>query len=144
VIFHLCHIDFYIIFYIFHKLPHVFSQVLYRSLFAGPMAQWRARSQVLVFGLIWLISPYPPSGHLGSKSVRVNAWHGALGRPFFDHFLGSILDSILDSSWVRFGLVLGTSKIHLEAVFVQKSQCSKNIGKRKGGLGLSWNDLGGP
>ena len=73
------------------------------------MAQWRARSSVLVFGLIWLIPPYPPSGHLGLKSVRVNACHGALGRPFFDHFFASILDSILDSSWVRFGLVLGAS-----------------------------------
>ena len=36
-----------------------------------------------------------------------NASHGALGGPFFDHFFASILDSILDSSWVRFGLVLG-------------------------------------
>ena len=68
------------------------------------MAQWRARSQVLVFGLIWLIPPYPPSGHLGPRMSTVN---GALGRPFFDHFFASILDSILDSSWVRFGLVLG-------------------------------------
>ena len=34
--------------------------------------------------------------------MRVNAWHGALGRPFFDHFFASILDS----SWDRFELVL--------------------------------------
>ena len=39
----------------------------------------------------------------------LNACHGALGGPFFDHFFASILDSILDSSWVRFGLVLGAS-----------------------------------
>ena len=39
----------------------------------------------------------------------VNACRGALGGPFFDHFFASILDSILDSSWVRFGLVLGAS-----------------------------------
>ena len=50
--------------------------------------------------------PTPPSGHLGPQSVRANACHGALGRPFFDHFFASILDSILDSSWDRFGLVL--------------------------------------
>ena len=37
----------------------------------------------------------------------VNACHGALGRPFVDHFFASILASILDSSWVDFGLVLG-------------------------------------
>ena len=37
----------------------------------------------------------------------LKACHGALGCPFFDHFFVSILDSILDSSWVRFGLVLG-------------------------------------
>ena len=36
-----------------------------------------------------------------------NACHGALGRPFFDHFFASILGSNLDSFWVRFGLVLG-------------------------------------
>ena len=71
------------------------------------MAQWRARSQVLVFGLIWLIPPDPPSGHLGPRMSTVNASHGALGGPFFDNFFASILDSILDSSWVRFGLVLG-------------------------------------
>ena len=39
----------------------------------------------------------------------VNASYGALGRPFFDNFFASILESILDSSWVRFGLVLGAS-----------------------------------
>ena len=33
--------------------------------------------------------------------------HGALGGPFFDYFFASILDSILDSSWVRSGVVLG-------------------------------------
>ena len=38
-----------------------------------------------------------------------NASHGALGGPFFEYFVASILDSILDSSWVRFGLVLGAS-----------------------------------
>ena len=36
------------------------------------------------------------------------AWRGALGRPFFDHFFASILDSILDSFWIGFGLVLGS------------------------------------
>ena len=35
-----------------------------------------------------------------------NAWRGALGGPLFDHFFASILDSILDSFWIRFGLVL--------------------------------------
>ena len=78
--------------------------------------------------------PLPPSGHLGPKSVRANAWHGVLGGPFFDNFFETILDSILDSSWVRFGLVLGASwdpfgrpnrvklgqKICLEPSFVQK------------------------
>ena len=53
--------------------------------------------------------PYPPSGHLGPRMSTVNACHGALGGPFFDYFCASILDSILDSSWVRFGLVLGAS-----------------------------------
>ena len=84
-------------------------QLTYFEKFARPLGQWRARSQVLVFWLIWLIPPYPPSGHLGPRMSTFNAWHGALGRPFFDHFLASILDSILDSSWVRFGLVLGAS-----------------------------------
>ena len=37
----------------------------------------------------------------------LKACHGALGGPFFDHFFASILSSILDSFWVRFGLVLG-------------------------------------
>ena len=72
------------------------------------MAQWRARSQVLVFWLIWLIPPYPPSGHLGLRMSTANACHGALGGPFFAHFFESILKSILDSFWVRFGLVLGS------------------------------------
>ena len=54
-----------------------------------------------------LVDP-PPSGHPGFKSVRPNAWNGALGGPFFDHFFESILDSILDSFWIRFGLVLGS------------------------------------
>ena len=53
--------------------------------------------------------PTPPSGHLGPRMSTVNACHGALGGPFFDHLFESILDSILDSSWVRFGLVLGAS-----------------------------------
>ena len=52
--------------------------------------------------------PYSPSGHLGLKSVRVNASHGSLGCPFVDHFFASILDSILDSFWIGFGLVLGS------------------------------------
>ena len=50
--------------------------------------------------------PLPPSGHPGPKCVKVKACHGALGGPFFDHFFASILDSILDSFWIRFGLVL--------------------------------------
>ena len=63
----------------------------------------------------------------------LNACHGALGRPFFDHFFASILDSIFDSSWVCFGLVLGAfwapfgspnrvkwgQKMDLEASFVR-------------------------
>ena len=59
--------------------------------------------------VVYLIPPYPRSGHLGPRMSILNACHGALGRPFFDHFFASILDSILDSSWVRFGLVLGAS-----------------------------------
>jgi hypothetical protein len=61
------------------------------------------------FGCLVDTPPYPPSGHLGPRMCIPNACHGALGRPFFDHFFASILDSILDSSWVRFGLVLGAS-----------------------------------
>ena len=53
--------------------------------------------------------PTPRSGHLGLKSVRTNASHGALGGPFFTNLFASIVDLILDSSWVRFGLVLGAS-----------------------------------
>ena len=34
----------------------------------------------------------PPSGHLGRKSVRPKACHGALSGPFFDMFFASILD----------------------------------------------------
>ena len=59
-----------------------------------------------------------------------NAWRGALGGPFFDHFFASILDSILDSFWVRFGLVLAAfggvkssqdrPKTRLETTFYQK------------------------
>ena len=57
--------------------------------------------------LIQLIPPYPPGGPSGLKSVRANACHGAPGGPFFDHFSASIFRSILDSFWIRFGLVLG-------------------------------------
>ena len=58
--------------------------------------------------LIRLIPPYPPDGLLGLRMSTLNACHGALGRPFFDHFFESILKSILNSFWVRFGLVLGS------------------------------------
>ena len=54
-------------------------------------------------------APLPPSGHMGLRMSAVNACHGTLSRPFFDHIFASILASILDSSWVRFGLVLGAS-----------------------------------
>ena len=53
--------------------------------------------------------PTPPDGHSGLRMSTLNAWHGALGGPFFYHFSASIFDSILDSLWVRFGLVLGSS-----------------------------------
>ena len=61
-----------------------------------------------VFGCLLDPPPTPPRGHLGPKSVEANVWHGALGGPFFDHCFASILDSIWDSFWVRFGLVLGS------------------------------------
>ena len=53
--------------------------------------------------------PTPPSGHLGPRMCTVKTRTGALGGPFFDHFFTSILSSILDSFWIRFGLVLGSS-----------------------------------
>ena len=53
--------------------------------------------------------PTPSRRASGPRMCTANVCHGALGGPFFDHFFASILDSILDSSWVRFGLVLGTS-----------------------------------
>ena len=52
--------------------------------------------------------PYPPGGASGPKNVRAKAWRGALGGQFFDHFFVSILSSILDSFWIRFGVVLGS------------------------------------
>ena len=51
--------------------------------------------------------PNPPSGHLGPRMSTFNACHGALGGPLFDHFFASILSSILDSFWIRFGPRLG-------------------------------------
>ena len=54
-----------------------------------------------------LIGLDPPRRAPGPKSVIARTTCGALEGPFFDHFFASILDSILDSSWVRFGLVLG-------------------------------------
>ena len=57
--------------------------------------------------LITSTSPLPPSRRAsGPKCVRANAWHGALGGPFFDNFVASISGSILGSFWIRFGLVL--------------------------------------
>ena len=52
--------------------------------------------------------PYPPGGASGPRMSTFKACFGALGRPFFDHFFTSILSSILDSFWIRFGVVLGS------------------------------------
>ena len=52
--------------------------------------------------------PTLPRRAPGPKSAIVRTTCGALGGPFFDHFFASILSSILDSFWVRFGLVLGS------------------------------------
>ena len=77
--------------------------------FAGPTAQWRARSWVWVFGTSIDPPPTPSRRASGPKSVIPRTTCGALGGPFFDYLFASILDSILESSWVRFGLVLGAS-----------------------------------
>ena len=99
------------------------------------MAQWRARSWVLVFRLIWLIPPYPPSGHLVPRMSILNACHGALGGPFFDHFFASILNSILDAFWIRFELVLGSfwtsfgspNRVKLDPKSILKRYFFKNV-----------------
>ena len=83
------------------RAPHI-------TKFAGPTAHWRARSQASGLLVVWLISPYPPSGHLGPRMSIAKTCHGALGRPLFDNLFASILSSILDSFCVRLGLVLGS------------------------------------
>ena len=37
-----------------------------------------------------------------------NVTRGALGGSFFDRFFASVLTLLLDSFWIRFGLVLGS------------------------------------
>ena len=96
------------------------------TLLAGELTPWLGNN---------LFSPYPPRRASGPKSVRAKAWHGALGGPFFDHFFASILDSILDSSWVRFGLVLGSfwhafgspNRVKLDTKSVLKRYFFKNV-----------------
>ena len=55
-----------------------------------------------------ILSPTPPPAGPGVKSVIVRTTCGSLDGPFFDHSFASILESMLDSLWVRFGLLSDT------------------------------------
>ena len=65
----------------------------------------------------------------------VNACHGALGGPFFDNCLASIWDSIVESFWVSFGLVLGsfwhpfgsTHRVKLGKNSILKQSCIEKV-----------------
>ena len=106
------------------------------------MAHGRARSRVWVFGCSIDPPPTPSRRASGSRMSTAKASCGALGGPFFDHFFALILNSILDSFWIRFGLVLvafwevksghvGT-KMRLEALFFRKCRFSKKWCKTNG------------
>ena len=89
--------------------------------------------------------PLPPQWAPGAPYVHYQCLAWSPGRSIFRSFFG--LDFGLDFGlvlgpfWARLGRLLGPflepksgqvgSKIHLETVLAQKSQCSKNIGKRE-------------
>ena len=64
--------------------------------------------QPQVFGCSIVPPPTPSQRASGPRMCTPNVCHGALGGPLCDHFFASILKSILDSFWVRLGLVLGS------------------------------------
>ena len=113
--------------------------------FAGPMAHWRARSRVLVLRSCFLNPPLPPQWASGAQMCDCQNYLSTCGRSIFRSFFrfdfGLDFGLVLAPFWARLGRLLGPflelksgqvgPKIHLEAVFVQKSRCSRNIGKRK-------------
>ena len=50
----------------------------------------------------------PPEGPQGRACPPSMSLTAPLGGSFCDHFIASILSSVLDSFWIRFGLVLGS------------------------------------
>ena len=89
--------------------------------------------------------PLPPQWAPGAAHVHRQCLPWGPGRSIFRSFFrfdfGLDFGLVLGPSWARLGRLLGPflepksgqvgPKIHLEAVFVQKSRCSRNIGKRK-------------
>ena len=73
--------------------------------FAGPMAHWRARSWVWLFGCRVEPPPTPSRRASGPPMSIPKPWHGFLGGPFCDFFSLRFWASF----WIRFGFVLGSS-----------------------------------
>ena len=89
--------------------------------------------------------PLPPQWAPGATHVHRQCVSWSPGRSIFRSFFrfdfGLDFGLVLGPFWARLGRLLGPfwepksgqvgPKIHLEAVFVQKRRCSKNIGKRE-------------
>ena len=89
--------------------------------------------------------PLPPQWAPGAAHVHSQCVAWSPGRSIFRSFcrfdFGLDVGLVLGPFWARLGRLLGPflepksgqvgPKIHLEAVFVQKSRCSRNIGKCK-------------
>ena len=108
-------------------------------------ALWRVRSQVWASWLYLVDPPLPPQWAPGAPKCECQCVAWSPGRFIFRSFVrfdfGLDFGLVLGPFWARLGRLLGPfwepksgqvgPKIHLEAVFVQKSGCSRNIGKRK-------------
>ena len=82
--------------------------------FAGPTAQWRARSRVLVFWLFGWSPPTPPVGTWGRACAppmrAMEPWAVHFSIIFSIRFwtrFWTRLGSVLGSSWAPFGTLLG-------------------------------------
>ena len=83
----------------------------------------------------FLDPPLPPQWASGAQKCDCQNYSWSPGRSFFDHFFASILDSILDSFWVRFGLVLGSfwppfgspNRVKLGTQCILNRHCCENV-----------------
>ena len=110
-----------------------------------------------VFLLDYLIPLKPPRRALWAQKCEYQCMLWSPGRSIFRSFFrfdfGLDFGLVLGPFWARLGRLLGLiwelksgqvgPKMHLEAVFVQKSRCLRNIGKRKvktlfGKMGPRW------